>query len=242
MAQKLGKKKRSAAYPLLSLPEAIEAAIMVVDNLGPGPHSREALARGMGYASFSGAASGKVGALAHFGLVSRIAGRYLFTELAKNIFSSPETSVLEISQAASRPALYRALIVRFLGEALPKDMATLLASDYKITAKAAPAAAQNFIKTLEFSSLIKNGRVVDPSTTQESNFAEGSAGPAPVRLPQAMAAAAGNGSPAETKIKIELSSGIEVAFPSRLAYRISMGEFALDLKNLDEKAAGGARV
>lgn len=235
MSQKLGKKSRSAAYPLLSLPEAIESAQTTVDNLGFGPHSRESLARGMGYASFSGAVSGKIGAMVHFGLLSRLAGRYSFTDLARSIFSHPLEAVsFEISQAASRPAIYRALIARFLDEALPRDLKGLLVSDYKITPKAAALAAQNFIKTMEFAGLIKDGRIAGPDA--EFSGAEDIADPQIAFAPPA------DSLPAKTKDKIiiKLPSGVEISFPCRLAYRISMGEFALELKNIDEKAAGPA--
>ena len=95
------KKMRSGGYPLLSLPRAIAAAKKIYDNLGQGPHSRQNLARGLGYASFSGAVSGKIGALVHFGLLSRLSGLYSVTLPARAIFLYPEKNcVAEIFAAA----------------------------------------------------------------------------------------------------------------------------------------------
>jgi hypothetical protein len=55
------KKSRSCAYPVLALPKAVELAKKLFDNFGAGPHSRANVARGLGYSSFSGAVSAKIG-------------------------------------------------------------------------------------------------------------------------------------------------------------------------------------
>ena len=230
------KKARSAAYPLLSLPRAAEAAKKIYENLGAGPHSREALARGLGYASFSGAASGKIGAMAHFGLLSRIAGRYSVTVRARAIFKYPDEGCLpQIVAAAIQPALFRALAARFDGEALPNDLEAILTADYGITQKAAPQAVANFVRTMELADMLKDGRLVLPQTDlpimdskPENDLEEPRAGEGK------NIDAAGK----ENAIKIKLPSGVEIIFPDELAYRLSMGEFAVELKNLEKKARG----
>jgi len=223
----VSKKTRSCGYPLFALPQAIEAARALSDRLGEGPHSRETAARGLGYSSFSGAASGKIGSLVHFGMLARSGGMYTITPQAKFAFAYPEEGSGEaIAALAGNPVLYRKLIARFLNKSLPEKLETILASDYGITGKAAPVAARNFVETLEFAGLIREGRLV---------FSE----------PDGVAAAIGR--PAAQKkendifvpgIKIKLTSGIEILFPQELAYRLSMGEFAQPIKELDGKALG----
>lgn len=222
------KKQRSGAYPLVALPEAIGSAQKIFDNLGQGPHTRENVARGLGYASFSGAASPKIGALVHFGLLLRQKGGYLVSPLALEIFDYPkEGSETAIAKAASQPGLYDKLINRFNRQALPKNLPHILTADYKITEKAAPMAAEIFIKTMEFSGFLKEGKLVAPG---QSNASE------PILQAE-------NGSGKENRysggkeIKIELPSGIRISFPESLAYRLSMGEFSDEIKNLEKKTS-----
>jgi hypothetical protein len=224
------KKTRSCAYPLLALPAAVEAAKALCGGLGEGPHSRQSLACGLGYSSFSGAASSKIGSLVHFGMLARSGGMYSITPLAKEAFSYPqEGSLAAIGKAAVKPVLYGKLAARFLDKSLPEKLDAILSADYGITQKAAAMAAQNFIQTLEFAGLIREGKLV---------FREfgGQAASAPdiARAPEKM-----NNAAAPPAIKIRLASGIEVSFPEELAYRLSMGEFAQPIKDLDGKAMGG---
>ncbi|MFA6375973.1 MAG: hypothetical protein WCX69_01060 [Candidatus Paceibacterota bacterium] len=225
------KKKRSCAYPMLSLPQAIVAAKSLCDNFGEGPYLRASAAKGMGYSSFSGAASSKIGSLVHFGLLVRAGGMYSIAPLAKKCFSYPEEGSREaIVDSAQKPVLYRSLFNRFSNKALPEKLEVILAADYGITQKAAAGAAANFIATLEFSGLLKDGRLLLP----EAEIAIGEN----LRI---------NGSLAEKKersgicemIAVKLSSGIEISFPEYMSYRLSMGEFAGEIKSLDGKAMGG---
>lgn len=244
MVEKLGKKVRSRAYPALPLGAAIDAAKQIYDDLGIGPHSREALSRGLGYAGFCGAASPKIGALAQFSLLSRQNGRYSITESARAIFKYPAAgAAANIAQAALCPALYRALAARFAGESLPKNLALLLISDYGIAKKAAPDAAMNFAKTMEFAGLFESGRVVLPENMPSK---------ANVELPSAREGESldddtviddfENKKTADErregeKIKVNLDSGITIMFPQKFSSRLALGEFAADLKNLNSKAA-----
>lgn len=231
------KKSRSAAYPLLSLPRAVEAAKKIYENLGAGPHSRAALAQGLGYASFSGAVSGKVGALVHFGLLSRLAGRYSVTARARAIFKYPEENcVIEIGAAAVQPALYRALIARFSGDFLPNNLGAVLTAGYGITQKAAVVAAANFVETINFAGIARDGRINvpefggAPESEEPHNVLSGGSDKQENKVSTVPEKNGG--------IKIKLPSGTEIAFPNYLAYRISMGEFADELKNLEKKIRG----
>jgi len=223
------KKNRSCAYPMLSLPQAIAAAKSLCDNFGEGPYSRASAAKGLGYSSFSGAASSKIGSLVHYGLLERAGGMYSVASLAKICFSYPEDGSREaITAMANKPVLYHGLISRFLNKSLPEKLEAILVDDYGITGKAAPGAAQNFVRTMEFAGLIREGRLAFPDTDAEI---------ASIKNIESFPEEKKTGV-LSSKISIKLTSGIEVLFPDFLAYRLSMGEFAPEIKNLDAKAGG----
>ena len=218
---------RSCAYPVLALPVAVELAKKLFDNFGAGPHSRESTARGLGYSSFSGAVSAKIGALVHFGLLSRLSGSYSLTSRASAVFSYPLPESAEaIAAAAKNPVLYQKLIARFSGEPLPRGLEQILAADYGITQKAAGAAAENFLKTMEFAGVMKEGILVFP---ESQTMAE----PRPIL--ETRPSKKINNAPETDNgaIKIKLPSGIEIFFPQSLAYRVAKGEFAKAIDELD---------
>ncbi|MCU0652834.1 MAG: hypothetical protein MUD10_01070 [Candidatus Pacebacteria bacterium] len=226
--KKSGRKERSGAYPLIALSPAIDAAKRLFENYGAGPHTRDNLAKGLGYASFSGAASVKIGALVHFGLLERQRGTYAVTLLAKEIFEYPkEGSEAAVLRAALNPALYAKLAARFGGEALPRELPRVLAADFRITEKAAPAAAANFLETMEFAGMLRDGRLDSGQPAPpEASVMPPRAG-MPVMNP-----------PKPGLIRVALPSGIEISFPQEMSFRLSMGEFAEHIKNLDERARG----
>lgn len=234
MAKTSGK-IRSGAYPLLSLPEAIGLAGKLFDNLGAGPHSRQNAAKGIGYLSFSGAASGKIGSMVHFGLLLRNAGEYMISSLAREAFSYPgESGVAAIAEAARHPVLYSRIIDRFSGQPLPKGLPEILVADYKITQKAAMLAARNFIKTIEFAGLGKDGTIFPQDYNRENNFPPDDA----VKTEHPNSPAREAALPGAA-ITITLESGVEIKFPESLAYRISMGEFKDEIKKLEQKTSPG---
>jgi hypothetical protein len=229
-----GKKVRSRAYPALDLRSAILAAKKIFDDLGQGPHSRAALARGLGYGGFCGAVSVRIGALAHFGLLEKFAGNYSISPAALALFDFHQKDrQKEIFAAAATPALFAALAARFAGGALPKNLPAILTADYDIAANAAPAAAKNFAATFEFAGVLKNNRLILPDAGHD-DFGDSEAeneradGKVPVDDSAAMMSS--------ENIEVKLSSGIIVLFPKKFASRLALGEFAQELKNLDGNA------
>jgi len=92
------------------------------NNLGSGPFSRSLLAQGLGYSSFSGAVSAKIGALVHFEILARSNAQYHFTPLAREILAYPaETSLPAILEAAISPNIYKKLFPRLIGATLPHN-------------------------------------------------------------------------------------------------------------------------
>lgn len=231
-----GKKIRSRAYPALDLPAAILTAKKIFDDLGQGPHSRMSLARGLGYGSFCGAASAKIGALAHFGFLERFAGNYSVAPAALPLFDYPKNlRQNEIFAAAARPSLFAALAARFAGQNLPKNLPAVLVSDYGIAPAAAPLAAKNFAATFEFAGMLKGGRLVLPDAgenaadddSEEKSFEEKNRWPA--------AENNRGGGEEEGEIEVRLASGIRIIFPKKFAARLARGEFAEEVKSLDSK-------
>ncbi len=238
------KKQRSCAYPLYPLSEAVQFAKRISDSLGQGPFSRLSLSKGIGYSSFSGAASGKIGALVHFGLLDRAHASYGLTALALEILAYPaEASLPAIARAAVRPALFEKLCRRFEGKSLPLDLAALLETEFGITAKASPRAVFNFTQTMEFAGILKNNMLAMDSAFSREQKVPLSASPAitaPVQENTSLKSGASFSIPPyidNDDIKVKLSSGITVIFPAGFSYRLSMGEFADELKNLDRKTS-----
>ncbi len=245
MAQKLGKNKtsgggkkvRSRAYPLLDLPAAILAAKKIYQNLGRGPHSRAALARGMGYAGFCGAASGKIGALAHFGFLERFAGNYSVADFALPLFDDARSfSQKEIFAAATKPALFAALAARFSGQVLPKNLPAILVSDYGISFAAAPRAAKNFVATFEFAGILKENRLILPDGEESENDGDDDVAKETNFEEKKRCSAAENKIIGEEEgIEVLLVSGVKIIFPKKFAARLARGEFAEEVKSLDSK-------
>jgi len=232
-----GKKIRSRAYPALDLPAAVLAAKKIFDDLGQGPHSRISLARGLGYGSFCGAASAKIGALVHFGFLERFAGNYSVAPAAPPLFDYPKNlRQNEIFAAAARPSLFAALAARFAGQNLPKNLPAVLVSDYGISPAAAPLAAKNFAATFEFAGMLKDGRLILPDVGEnasDGNDSEGKIFEEKNRRP----AAENNrgGGEEEGQIEVRLASGIKIVFPKKFAAQMARGEFAEEVKSLDSK-------
>ncbi len=230
-----GKKVRSRAYPALDLRSAILATKKIFDDLGQGPHSRAALARGLGYGGFCGAVSVRIGALAHFGLLEKFAGNYSISPAALALFDFHQKDrQKEIFAAAATPALFAALAARFAGGALPKNLPAILATDYGIAANAAPLAAKNFAATFEFAGILKDNRLILPDTgvnasddndSEEKSFEEKNRRPA----------TESNRGGGEGEIEVRLTSGIRIIFPKKFAAQMVRGEFAEEVKSLDSK-------
>jgi len=247
MVQELGKsnnaakskKIRSRAYPALDLQTAILAAKKIFDDLGQGPHSRLSLARGLGYGSFCGAASGKIGALVHFGFLERFAGNYSVTSAALSLFDYPKNlRQNEIFATAARPALFAALAARFAGQNLPKNLPAVLVSDYGISPAGAPLAAKNFAATFEFAEILKDGRLILPDAGENASDGDDS-GEKDFEEENRRPAAGNDRGGGEGEIEVRLASGIRIVFPKKFAAQMARGEFAEEVKSLDSKTAAG---
>lgn len=165
-------KGRSVAYPAMNLEEAVSGIEKLYAQLGKGPYSREAAAKGLGYSGVSGASARAVAALGHYGFLVRSGNAaYAISDLAREIlFPTDDTGTQKataIARAAAEPALFSKLIKKFQGQALPvmlEDIITLEGVHHKTSKEVATL----FKDTLQFAGLLKNGIVYDVPTAEAS--------------------------------------------------------------------------
>ncbi|MDD5011508.1 MAG: hypothetical protein PHQ00_05245, partial [Phycisphaerae bacterium] len=145
------KKGRGKSFPGASLPECVEFAVKLEENLGRGmSHDREAISRVMGYSSNSGAGNVKVGAMSHFGFLEVSKGQYTLTESVAKIVRpySEDEKKREIREAFFRPSLYCELIEAFsVSKQVPKELANILHRRFGINSNSCENAAKYFLES-----------------------------------------------------------------------------------------------
>jgi len=153
-------KIRSAAYPVLSLEKAINLSLKLKQSLGEGPYSRAEAAKGVGHDKLTGPAARKVAALVHYGLLDRTGNAYKQSKLAQDILNpiTEEKKKRAIVIAVSRPKLFKTLLKRYEGQALPNMLANILIRD-DIKEKVAPNVVRIFKDSITFAELYPNGIV-----------------------------------------------------------------------------------
>ncbi|MBI2196266.1 hypothetical protein HYU45_01495 [Candidatus Daviesbacteria bacterium] len=232
---------RSSAYPAVSLDEAIELVGMLRNQLGKGPYDRESAAKAIGYKGVNGASAQKIAALAHFGLLTRSGNAYSQSVLADSILlsTSEQERKNSIIQASKTPKLYKLLIEKFSGSALPGLLVNILIREYKISEKVADQVAKDFKKSIEFSGLLQNGIVTQNNGENEiltqDEFSEEYQ--EEQRLPQQERKEYNVASGLSKKnYPIDLPSGIAISFPTEMSYEVIIGEFGEQIKQLESKA------
>lgn len=155
--------QRSSPYPSISLEEAIECIKSVRKNLGTGLYSRVAIVQALDYKGLSGVAVRKVAALVQFSLLERTGNTYKTSTLADRILFPINESDKKnaIKEAAINPKLYKGLFDRFSGGAIPSMLENILIQQYSISQSVAKSASRDFVLTIEFAGLLKNGIVTN---------------------------------------------------------------------------------
>ncbi|OGE32263.1 hypothetical protein A3C59_04640 [Candidatus Daviesbacteria bacterium RIFCSPHIGHO2_02_FULL_36_13] len=230
---------RSAAYPSASLAEALEYAATLKQQLGKGPYDRETAARALGHGGVNGASAAKIAALVHFGLLTRAGNTYSQSALSDRIFlsTSEEEKNDAILESVKTPKLYKALINKYSGSALPGLLENILVRDHKIAEKVAKKATDDFKKSLEYVGLLKNGVVSEsPEVLDDSQNPQG-------LVSREEKDAVGSSNPhSQNQLNlgnyypVELPSGIIVQFPSEMSYQVTIGKFAIPIEQLEETA------
>jgi hypothetical protein len=150
---------RSAAYPGVTLEQAIDAAKTLRSNLGNGPYSRESAAKALGYSGVTGTSSTKIAGCVHFGLLNRVGNTYKQSDLATAIFNprSEQEKSGAIKESFRNPVLYEKLSAEYDGKALPIMLDNVLVRLYGIQERAASDAASIFKKSAEYAGILSNG-------------------------------------------------------------------------------------
>jgi hypothetical protein len=170
MDNEKNKKGRGKGFPGASLPECIDFAVKLEEDLGRGmPHDREAILRVMGYSPTSGAGNVKVGAMSHFGFLEASKGQYTLTENVAKIVRpcSDEEKKKEIKEAFFRPTLYNELIEAFsVSKQVPKELANILHRKFGISSGSCENAAKYFLESAWYAGVIDENNKIIPETSR----------------------------------------------------------------------------
>jgi hypothetical protein len=156
------KRNRSRGYPAHDLKETVQMVEQVKRALGKGDHLRGIIASALKLKASSG--NRRIAAMAHFGLLDLVRGKnatYRISDLANQIISpvDEKEKVCAIQAAALEPTLFREVFERFSGEDLPDLLPNVLERDFGIVHKQARDATDIFLKSMEYSGLLRGKRL-----------------------------------------------------------------------------------
>lgn len=156
---------RSRAYPVQDLDACLDDVGTILRKLGRGNFERELLAEALGYQSADGGlAARKIAAATQFGLLRRRQGRYRPTELAERILhpADAQEQRLGLLESVETPPLHAEVLARFRSQGrLPAELANFLFRDFRVTAAAAPKAADVLLRsTVQAGLTDEDGRFV----------------------------------------------------------------------------------
>lgn len=235
MNQQITKKiiDRSSSYPVLTIDEALEDVAKLRQAYSTYPFSRQQAAKALGHQENSGTSARKVAALTQFGLLLRDGNTYKVSGLAgKILYHTDEVSKEQaIIEAVSSPKLYRALIDKFSNQALPLLLNNILVANFGINSKVSKAVAKDFVNSLEYARLLKNGVIA----TVESKTSSGVSGP--VSDTATTKATKETYETSSDFITLPLPSGIVISFPQVFSGSLALGSFTESLKSIENKAS-----
>lgn len=222
-------RERSAAYPAISLEDAVGYSTKLQAAFSKSPFSRENAVKEMGHQTVTGASGMKVASLVHYDLLNRDGNAYrnsnLALRLAHRIDDNDFQEALKI--AATSPKLYRTLLSDFAGRSVPTALSSILVRNHHIGQKVADDVARIFTKTIEYAGLYHLGIV-----SSELPVSEESSDTTHASLPQPSS----NNTPRQpatpgTTVNrshqmndtpdmrtVELPSGIIISYPNSLGF------------------------
>lgn len=229
---------RSTPYPSRTLSESITDLDTVRKNLGKGSYSRTSVAQSLGHSGLSGAAVRKVAALVHYGLLERVGNTYRYSSLSDRILFpvNEEDKSHAIKEAALFPKLYFSLTDRYSGSAIPPMLENILIQQFKVSDQVAKSASDDFVKTMEFAGLLRNG-ILYNTTEEVTTIDSAEKVEEQVSLSGDQAGNVSKVSPKEGYTELPaLPSGIVILFPEDLAPFASLGRFSEGINLLEDKA------
>lgn len=140
--------QRSRSYPVLDLREALAVLRRIIAALGTGAHSKDRLAKTLGYTNGStGLAARKISALVQYGFLMRKKGQLSPTTLAERALSTDQrVEQAALREAFLRPPLFEEVWARYGPEGrVPNVFPDLLVEDYRISEAAKHSVARIFM-------------------------------------------------------------------------------------------------
>jgi len=154
-------KPRGPKRPAYTLQGAEELIREVNGALGAQCVSADLIAQALGHKrARSGAATPKLGALNHYGLLTREGNRaYRVSDLAMAIIAprDGEERSLALAKAAAMPTVFGELVEEYAGGAVPPMLPNILRQKYRITGEQADELDITFRETMEFAGLLRGG-------------------------------------------------------------------------------------
>jgi hypothetical protein len=238
---------RSVAYPAVSLPEAIDLIKKIRESLGKTDYSRAHMLKALGYSADGGEAARKVAALVQFGLVDRAGSVYKYRDLSDKILfpTSDEMFANAILEAVKNPSLYNKLLMKYKGQSLPTLLSNILTIEFKVGEKVSRDVLTDFVKSIEFAGLYKNGVVsnnIDEIGGSHSDKGEDSGQAVEDGIGKDNFILDPNVLDCEKQnlgqLKLlKLPCGAILYYPVALEYDFAMGEFKNEIKALNDKIA-----
>ena len=171
--------ERGRISPGFSLDEALQFLAKIFEQAGTRDSSGELIAKALGHMSRTGPANHKIGALTHFGLITRAGrGAYRVSGLGRSIMQpkNGQERLEALAAAAKSPTLYGELFEMLKGSAIPGLLQNILVRDYGVSQANSMRTAENFRKSMESAGLLHNGVLSDSQSSQQNTEvdAEGS--------------------------------------------------------------------
>ncbi len=231
-------KKRTIAYPTVTLEHAVNCATELSKRLAKGPYTRNDAAHVLGCSESSGIVAAKMAACIHFGIMSNNGNGYYLSPLGERLVASDNHDrSRDLMQAIQSPVLYSKILGDFNGQKLPKNFEKVLVLSYEIGESVSYRAARNFIKSTEYAGVLKRGRInlelpQIPSIKPEAKTSLAHIAKEPSHAKSELASVSEG---VDEVIKLCLpGTDVVVIFPKKYAYDLSVGEFSEGIKTLRE--------
>lgn len=172
-------KKRSAAYPAITLQEAYDFTAKINEKFSLAEVTRSEIAFALGV-SAGGVIIRDISVAGQFGFLTKntAEGKYKVSQLFMDIFmpDNDRDRRLKRIDAFSSPAIYQELIIKFDNSVVPEELVNTLIKYHDITPAAAPLAASVFIESAKQVEVLTDNRVLrvalNRSTLSKRQYAE----------------------------------------------------------------------
>lgn len=145
-------KQRSPNYPSFSLREAVERVRSLHSQVGQTPHSRDVVARGMGYSSLSGSSASAISAAKKYGLLEGRGEDICVSDRALAILHphSDRERQEALRAAAAEPEIFRELGGKFPDTRVNDELVRNYLLRNKFTPKVVDGLISAYRETIEF--------------------------------------------------------------------------------------------